>query len=227
MPRKSRMVFAGIPHHITQRGNRREPVFFCDDDRHYYLKWLSYYSRQHGLDILAYCLMTNHIHLVAIPKTTDSMHLVMRPLNMRYAQRINRSFGWQGHLWQGRFFSSPLDDAHMWQAMRYVERNPVRAGMVQQAQDYTWSSAAFYCAGREDSVITSCPLWAARCAAFSTDWQSWLALPEPEQHLIQLRRSFTKGLPCGDDNFVSQLERQLGCSLRSRPVGRPANRVCK
>ena len=142
MPRKQRLVFAGIPHHITQRGNRREPVFFSYDDRQCYLEWLTQYSQQHGLEILAYCLMTNHIHLVAVPETIDSMHLVMRPLNMRYAQRINRAFGWYGHLWQGRFYSSPLDDAHLWQALRYVERNPVRAGMVQYARDYTWSSAA-------------------------------------------------------------------------------------
>lgn len=222
MPRKSRTVFAGVAHHITQRGNRREPVFFSDDDRHYYLKWLSYYSQQHGLEILAYCLMTNHIHLVAVPKTADSMHLVMRPLNMRYAQRINRNFGWSGHLWQGRFFSSPLDNAHMWQAMRYVERNPVRAGMVQHAQDYNWSSAAFYCAKRKDSVITSCPHWAARCAAFNSDWPNWLAVPEPEQHLARMRQCFSRGLPYAEEDFVSQLELQQGRNLRCRPVGRPA-----
>ncbi|GAB2921947.1 transposase [Rheinheimera gaetbuli] len=221
MPRKRRVVFAGIPHHITQRGNRREPVFFSDDDRRYYLKWLAHYSKQFDLNILAYCLMSNHIHLVAVPKTVDSMHLVMRPLNMRYAQRINYHFGWHGHLWQGRFYSSPLDDTHMWQAIRYVERNPVRAGIVSHAWDYAWSSAAFNCGDRSDAVICSDPQWVARREAFNSNWQNWLALPEPEQQLTLMRSSFLKGLPCGDESFVAQLEKQHGCVLRSRPVGRP------
>lgn len=223
MPRTRRIVFAGVPHHITQRGNRREPVFFSDDDRRYYLKWLAHYSKQFDLDILAYCLMSNHIHLVAVPKTLDSMHLVMRPLNMRYAQRINRNFGWNGHLWQGRFYSSALDDVHMWQAIRYVERNPVRAGIVSQAWDYSWSSAAFNCGSAEqtDKVVTANAQWAARREAFNSNWQSWLALPESEQQLNNMRRSFRKGLPCGDDSFVSQLEQQQGSTLRCRPVGRP------
>ncbi|WP_052748931.1 transposase [Arsukibacterium ikkense] len=214
-------MFADVPHHITQRGNRREPVFFSDDDRHYYIKWLGHYSKLHGLDILAYCLMDNHIHLVAVPNTIDSMHLVMRPLNMRYAQRINRGFGWSGHLWQGRFYSSPLDDTHMWQAIRYVNRNPVRAGMVAHAQDYVWSSAAYYCGNLIDPLITKCATWAKRHKTFHSDWQSWLGLNEPEQDLLKLRQCFNKGLPCGNDDFVGQLELRLGRSLRSKKVGRP------
>ena len=224
MPRKNRLVFPGIPHHITQRGNRREPVFFSDDDRQCYLEWLTQYGQQHGLEILAYCLMTNHIHLVAVPETIDSMHLVMRPLNMRYAQRINRAFGWYGHLWQGRFYSSHLDDAHMWQAIRYVERNPVRANIVESAQDYPWSSAAFNCGIQTDAVVSSCPHWAVRRKAFNSDWKAWLALSESEQQLTRMRQIFSRGLPFGDEGFITKLERQCRESLRCRSVGRPKSK---
>lgn len=108
MPRLSRTVFAGLPHHITQRGNRREDIFFTEADREAYLTWLREYCERYEVEILAYCLMANHIHLVAIPARDDGLQRVLKPLHMRYAQRINRARGWKGHLWQGRFFSSPL-----------------------------------------------------------------------------------------------------------------------
>jgi putative transposase len=111
MPRLARAVSPRIPHHITQRGNRREPVFFSDEDRTAYLDWLKEYAERFEVDILAYCLMTNHIHLVAVPESEEGLHRLLKPLHMRYAQRINRAKGWKGHLWQGRFFSSALDEA--------------------------------------------------------------------------------------------------------------------
>ena len=152
MPRLARTVFARVPHHITQRGNRREDVFFTEDDRKAYLNWLLEYCDQYSVDILAYCLMTNHVHIVAVPGTEDSLQRVLKPLHMRYAQRINRAHGWKGHVWQGRFFSSPLDEVYVWAAVRYVERNPVRAKMVRKAENYPWSSAAGHC-----KLKTDCP----------------------------------------------------------------------
>jgi putative transposase len=159
MPRLARTVCAGIPHHITQRGNRREDVFYTDDDRAAYLDWLREYAGKHEVDILAYCLMTNHIHLVAVPKTEAGLQWVLKPLHMRYAQRINRRRGWKGHLWQGRFFSSALDETYLWAAIRYVERNPVRAKLVRKAENYPWSSAAAHCGLREDPVLTTKAFW--------------------------------------------------------------------
>ena len=153
MPRLPRTVFAGLPHHVTQRGNRRESIFFVDDDRLAYLSWLKEYADKHQVEVLAYCLMSNHIHLIAVPTADDGLQRVLKPLHMRYAQRVNRQQGWSGHLWQGRFFSSPLDDAYLWTAMRYVECNPVRAGRVQRAEDYRWSSAAAHCIGQSDSLL--------------------------------------------------------------------------
>ena len=145
MPRLARNVFPRIPHHITQRGNRREEVFFTDDDRHAYLNWLKEYSQEHKVDVLAYCLMTNHIHLVVVPNTEEGLNRMLKPLHMRYAQHINREKGWKGHLWQGRYFPFPLDDVYLCAAIRYVERYSVRAKMVRIAERYPWSSAAVHC----------------------------------------------------------------------------------
>ena len=133
MPRIARAVFSGVPHHITQRGNRREDVFFNEADRAAYLAWLSEYCAKYKVRVLAYCLMTNHIHVVAVPEADASLERVFRPLHTRYAQRVNRAKHWKGHVWQGRFFSSALDEPYLWAAIRYVERNPVRVGMVRRA----------------------------------------------------------------------------------------------
>ena len=159
MPRLPRTVFANLPHHVTQRGNRREDIFFTDEDREAYLSWLKEYSEKYQVEILAYCLMTNHIHLVVVPATEDGLQRVLKPLHMRYAQHINRERGWKGHLWQGRFFSSPLDEAYLWAAVRYVERNPVRAGMVKRAENYRWSSAAAHCGKEIDKLIAPKSRW--------------------------------------------------------------------
>src|SRR5437762_13869192 len=122
MPRLPRTVVPDLPHHVTQRGNRRERVFFTRRDRRAYLAWLRQYAERWHVDLLAYCLMANHIHLVAVPSAADGLQRMLKPLHSRYAQRINRLRGWKGHVWQGRFFSSALDERHMWAAIRYVER---------------------------------------------------------------------------------------------------------
>lgn len=209
-----------MPHHITQRGNRREDIFFTEEDREAYLSWLKEYCEKFGVEILAYCLMTNHIHLVDVPSADDGLQRVLKPLHMRYAQRINRSRGWKGHLWQGRFFSSPLDEAYLWAAVRYVECNPVRAGMVSRAEDYRWSSAAAHCGKQLDSLLD---LASGLSRKFSEieDWSAWLAEGDETEELQMLRRNVEKGLPCGSDGFVQKLGRQVGRLLEYRPQGRP------
>ena len=220
MPRLARTVCARVPHHITQRGNRREKVFFTDDDRHAYLGWLKEYAEKHEVDILAYCLMPNHIHLVAVPATEDNLQQALKPLHMRYAQRINRARGWKGHVWQGRFFSSPLDEAYLWAAMRYVERNPVRAKMIRKAENYRWSSAAAHCRVREDEVLTKKPSWRKQFEAIG-DWSAWLAEGDAPEQLEIMRRHTEKGLPCGSEKFIRKLETLAGRALHYRPQGRP------
>ncbi|MCP3882633.1 MAG: hypothetical protein GY701_30185, partial [Sulfitobacter sp.] len=143
------------------RDNRREEVFFEEEDRAVYLAWLREYTKKHKVEVVAYCLMINHVHLIIIPKTDDGLHGVLKPLHMRYAQGINRNQGWNGHVWQGRYSSAPLDDACTWAAIRYVERNPVRAQMVGRAEAYWWSSAAAHCGLRADTVLAEEGQWAA------------------------------------------------------------------
>jgi len=220
MPRQARVVFAGLPHHITQRGNRREDVFFSDEDRETYLDWLQEYCKIHKVEILSYCLMSNHTHLIALPKTEMGLQSVLKPLHMRYAQRLNRQRGWRGHVWQGRYFSSALDEHYLWAAIRYVERNPVRAKMVKRAENYAWSSAAAHCKGQAHPVLTTKAYWMKQFESIE-DWSAWLAEGDPENELSVLRRNTDKGLPCGSDRFIKKLEKKAGRALGFRPRGRP------
>lgn len=220
MPRLARTVFAEVPHHVTQRGNRREDVFYSVEDYQTYLEWLHYYSQQDKLEILAYCLMTNHIHLVAVPRTESSLQQVLKPLHMRYAQRINRRNKWKGHFWQGRYFSSPLDDRYMWSAIRYVERNPVRARMVRKAERYPWSSAVAHCGLTQDKILSTLARW-SRLSHQIDDWSAWLAEGDDPNELALVRRNIEKGLPCGSDQFIRKLEKHIGRSLQFQPQGRP------
>lgn len=220
MPRLARTVIAGLPHHVVQRGNRREDVFFTDADRRTYLSWLRDYADLYEVEILAYCLMTNHVHMIALPATADALNRMLKPLHMRYAQKVNRTHGWAGHLWQGRFYSSALDDAHLWAAVRYVERNPVRAGAVRRAEDHPWSSAAAHCGLRIDPVLTRDPAW-RRWVENIDDWSAWLAEGDEPERIDLLRRHLDRGLPCGSEDFVAGLESATGRSLRFRPRGRP------
>ncbi len=220
MPRVARTVFAGIPHHITQRGNRGENVFYTDEDRQVYLSWLKAYCEKYQVEVIAYCLMTNHIHLILIPGTENGLQAVLKPLHMRYAQRLNREQGWKGHVWQGRFFSSPLDAAYLWAAIRYIERNPVRARMVRKAEKYSWSSAAAHCGLRKDGLLSRRATWQRQLKRVA-DWSAWLAEGDKPEHISTLRRNAGRGLPCGSDRFVMRLEKMVGRTLQCRPQGRP------
>lgn len=224
MPRLARHVCARVPHHITQRGNRRENVFFTDEDRQIYLQWLKDYAEKYKVDILAYCLMTNHVHLIAVPAAEEGLQQVLKPLHMRYAQRVNRARGWKGHLWQGRFFSSSLDDDYLWAAIRYVERNPVRAKMVRKAENYPWSSAAAHCGLKQDTLLTTKSYWHEQFEGVG-DWSAWLAVGDDPKQLEMLRRNVEKGLPCGSEKFIKKLEKVTGRMLRDRPRGRPRKDV--
>jgi putative transposase len=220
MPRLARTVCAHVPHHVTQRGNRREEVFFTDGDRLAYLAWLKDYAEKYEVEILAYCLMTNHVHLIAAPASEDGLERMLKPLHMRYAQQINRALHWKGHVWQGRFFSSALDEDYLWAAVRYVERNPVRARMVRKAENYRWSSAAAHGGLRPDLILTRKPSWRRQFESIG-DWAAWLGEGDEPQRLEILRRNVEKGLPCGSEKFIQKLEKLTGRALQYRPRGRP------
>jgi putative transposase len=195
-------------------------VFFTEEDRQAYLNWLSDYAQKYDVEILAYCLMTNHIHIVAVPSTEEGLQQVFKPLHMRYAQRVNRARGWKGHVWQGRYFSAPLDEAYLWAAIRYVERNPVRAKLVRKAENYLWSSAAAHCGLKEDKLLTTKSTWRKEFESIG-DWSSWLAEGDEPEELEVLRRNVERGLPCGSEKFIEKLEKMTGRVLRFRPQGRP------
>jgi putative transposase len=222
MPRLSRTVCAQVPHYIVQQGNRGEDVFLNNEDRLAYLGWLADYAAMFKLEVLAYCLTTNQIHLVAVPATEMGLQQVLKPLHMRYAQRFNRMQDWKGHVWQGRYFSSPLDNDYSWAAIRYVERNPVRAGKVRRAENYRWSSAAGHCDLRMDDLLTRKPFWRREFECIR-NWSGWLAEGDEPEETEVLRRNVEKGLPCGSDKFIRKLEKQTGRALRFRPRGRPRN----
>ena len=218
MPRHLRSVFANVPHHVTQRGNHRELVFFSPGDQETYLLLLRDYAIQHQVEVVAYCLMPNHVHLVVVPPSADALYRMLKAVHGRYAQRINRMRQLKGHLWQGRYFSSALDTDYYRNAVRYVELNPVRAGLVDRAEDFHWSSAAAHCGMRSDPVVRAKP----QSIAFAdiADWSLWLAQGLATDVSEILRRNSLKDLPCGSDSFVTELEHIAGRMLRHKPAGR-------
>ena len=220
MPRHARTVFANMPHHITQRGNRREDVFFDDGDRQTYLELLGEYAAKFGVEVAACCLMSNHIHLILIPSTEEGLQQVLKPLHMRHAQRLNQAKQRQGHVWQGRYFSSALDGDYFRAALRYVERNPVRARMVRKAENYGWSSARGHCGLVKDRLLKPTPRWRNDLDDIA-DWSRWLAEPDSEEALLILRRNAMTGLPCGSDKFIRRTEKLAGRNLHYKPQGRP------
>ena len=141
MARRAKVVIPEIPHHITHRGNLRAQVFFCDEDRIFYLSMLAQCVRKFGAEVWAYCLMSNHIHLIAVPHSEESLGRALGQAHQRYSAVVNSRHGWTGNLWANRFHSSPMDDDYLWKAVCYVKWNPVRAGIVPAAVDYRWSSA--------------------------------------------------------------------------------------
>jgi putative transposase len=205
MARFARVVIPGVPYHVTHRGNRREDVFLAPDDRRRYLAWLGEYARRFDLAIWAYCLMTNHVHLLVVPGRADSLALAVGRTHRRHARAVNAAHGWSGHLWANRFYSAPLDEPHLWAAVRYVETNPVRAGLVERAEDYTWSSAPAHAAGRADPLLAEGrPFTDRRHVA---DWRAWLAEGADADTVERLRTATRTGRPCGAEAFVAHLER--------------------
>jgi putative transposase len=212
-----------VPHHVTQRGNRKADVFFTSQDRQRYLELLGRYSAERGLGILAYCLMTNHVHLVAVPPEPYVLGAVLKPVHLRYAQHVNRTQQEQGRLWQGRFFSCPMDDAHALAAVRYVEQNPVRAGLVSRAEEYAWSSAAAHCGQRGDALLSDPTGLLARAGI--EDWSAWLAEREDSLTVELLLLKTRTGRPLGDESFIERLEKLTRRTLRPQKAGRRGKRA--
>jgi len=212
-------VIPGIPHHITHRGNNRQDIFFTTDDRLVYLKLLAKYSREHGLDVMGYCMMSNHTHIIGIPEQAASLAQAIGQAHYQYTLYFNKQYGRCGHLWQNRFYSCPMDDEHTDAALVYVDRNSVRARLSVRAWDYPWSSAKAHIILEDPTGLLNLTRWAERIAF--TNWQTLLGEEEDETFISTIRNATFLGRPLGSKEFISRLEAQLGCSLQSKPVGRP------
>jgi putative transposase len=214
MPRLARAIAVGFPHHITQRGTNREAVFFTHADRAVYLDLLRTSARHASLRILAYCLMPNHVHIVAVPDQPDALAVALRRAHGRYANYLNARRGRTGHLWQNRFYSCALDGDHLNVALRYVERNPVRASFVENADQYPWSSAAAHLVGIDPREILDMDFWKDRGAADA--WRILLATPEELLEVRRLQQGTFTGRPLGSSVFIDELQTELQRILRPR-----------
>lgn len=220
MPRMARVVVPGVPHHVTQRGNRRQRVFFNDDDYRYYLELVRDHCEQNCVAVWAYCLMPNHVHLVMVPSQKDGLHRSLAQAHLRYTRHINNREAWRGYLWQGRFASFPMDDRHTFAAVRYIELNPVRAGLCATPGDWPWSSARAHLCGRDDILIKASPLH-----AFVENWASYLALEGDTREHDAIREHNRTGRPLGSEGFIEQLEQATGRQLKKRKAGRRPKRT--
>jgi putative transposase len=225
MPRIARAVAVDCPHHITQRGNNHQDIFFVDDDRCVFLELLKEQSDKYGLEVLAYCLMTNHIHLVAIPREEASLANAVGRTALRYTQYINRMNKRSGHLWEGRFYSCALDERHTWLAAKYVELNPVRARICRLPWRYEWSSAAAHTGEDVESPLVNLSKWNNMISA--KQWRDELVEGLDEMAINTIRLRTHTGRPLGTDSFISKLEKLIGRRVRPLPIGRPKKRVQK
>ena len=216
MPRIARIVAPGYPHHITQRGNRRQPTFFSDDDYEAYIDLMAEWCRHYGVEIWAYCLMSNHVHLVAVPKEKDSLHLAIGEAHRRYTRMINFREGWRGHLWQGRFASYVMDERYLLACVRYVENNPVRAKLSDRAENWRWSSAAAHVLGEDDRLVTVNPV----LGIVNKKWRDFLRSPVSEDEINDMRKHERTGRPLCTSWFLEQLEAFLDRPLKPKKAGR-------
>ena len=212
MPRFRRLVVTGYPHHVTQRGVRRQTTFFDERDYQSYLKLALELKEQFSIELWAYCLMPNHIHAIVVPREDGVLSRYFATLHRRYARGTNARYDWRGHLWQERFYSVVMDEPHTIAAMRYVELNPVRAGLAKTAQDWPWSSA------RGNLGLEPDPLIDRKGAdrPVISSWRGYLSDPGTEGELEQLRHLTRVGRPDGDLNFIRAIEALAGRSVRKR-----------
>jgi putative transposase len=219
MARLPRVVIADVAHHVTQRGNARQVILADDADRLVYLELLREHCQLYPVSLLGYCLMSNHVHLVAVPHTSDALAQCLKQAHGRYASYWNARQSSSGHVWQGRFYSCPLDEPHLWKALHYVELNPVRAGIVTAAEFWKWSSAAAHCGFTDPDPLLEMERWSNRWTV--SEWRAFVSAAETSDDLNALRQFTHTGRPLGSAEFVAALEEQTRRTLAPRRAGRP------
>ena len=220
MARLARLVVPGHPHHVTQRGVRRMATFLTDEDYRAYLGLVAAGCRSAKTAVWAYCLMPNHVHLILVPTSGEGLRAALGEAHKRYTRRINFREGWRGYLWQGRFHSFPMDEDHLIACVRYVELNPVRAGLVARAEDWPWSSARAHLTGEGDQLVDVRPLLRR-----VPDWHDFLAGGLPQADVDRLRQHGRTGRPCGSADWIERLEQQSGRALKKQRPGPKPRRL--
>ena len=216
MPRISRIVAVDFPHHVTQRGVRSMDIFHGDGDRRQYLQYIKEEAQRSEMDILAWCLMTNHVHFIVVPHTETSLARGFGEAHKRYTRMRNFRDNARGYLFQGRFGSCVLDERHLLTAVRYVENNPVAAGMARYAWEYQWSSAAYHVgAVKEDVLLSNRNLF-----GLVKNWRNYLLeTTEGSDDLKEVKRSTRTGRPAGSHDFVKKVEGLTGRRLQRQKPG--------
>ena len=214
MARIARVVIPDYPHHIIHRGNRREKVFFNEDDKQAYLDFLIKQARKHEIEFWAYCLMDNHVHFIAVPKKENSFARGLAQTHKEYTRKINFRNNWRGHLWEGRFKSCVLSEKHLYAAVRYVERNPVRAGIVKKAEDYHWSSAKAHIYKTQDKILSDNFM-----IEEIANWKDYLSDDSDDKKGKFFVGHVDAGRPLGDEDFVKKLEGVVGRTLARKKPG--------
>jgi len=216
MARIARAVVPEIPHHITQRGNRRQPTFFSSSDYQTYVDLMHAWCEHHGVAVWAYSLMPNHVHLVAVPRDQESLARAIGEAHRRYTRLVNEREGWRGHLWQGRFASYVMDERYLLACTRYVEMNPVRGGLVTTPTDWPWSSAHAHATRCNDTLVTVEPL----LDMIGDSWADFLAAETPPDEAGILRKHERSGRPLGSPAFIASIEGRLQRVLQPKKTGR-------
>jgi len=215
MARMARLVVAGYPHHVTQRGNRRQKTFFCAEDYQHYLELMAEFSHAAETEVLAYCLMPNHVHLVMVPDHKDGLRASIGEAHRRYTRRINFREGWRGHLWQERFHSFLMDENYLLSTVRYVENNPVKANLCVRAEDWEWSSAQAHIEGKDDILVSVKPMLDR-----IGNWASYLSQDDAICNIDEtIGQHARTGRPLGDESFIRQLEVVTSLSLMPQKPG--------
>jgi putative transposase len=219
MARLARIVVPDVPHHVTQRGNRRQPVFFRDEDYAAYRQLVAQALAHEGVRCLAWCLMPNHVHLILTPPSADALRAGLADAHRRYSRAINSAHGWTGYLWQGRFASYPMAEAHLMTAIRYVELNPVRAKLAPRAEDWRWSSARAHVRGRPDGLTDLDAL-----TGVHRNWRAMLrhgleAGDMADDAVAVIEAHQRTGRPWGDEAFIERLEAETGRRLAKEKPG--------
>lgn len=220
MPRLARLIVLEYPHHVTQRGNYRQDVFLDDSDRRRYLMLLADYSKKFRLTILSYCLMNNHVHFIVIHYDKNSIANTFHILHTRYSQYFNKKMKVAGHLWQGRYYSCVLDEQHLLVAVKYVERNPIRAKIVKKPYDYIWSSAKNHTGESNNDIIDARDLF-KYIEIEQSKWKDFIDRSDEPDDVSAIRKYTITGRPLGNIAFVQNLEKAFGERLHALPVGRP------